>query len=131
MVSPPELASDLPQRLRGGFDRLRRIHAYGVLCYDFFTVAHDQARLSLEFARRERFVEFHGGAAQFRDKAGELHDVPAAPFKELQAEARRHDGEDGEWRLVVRRTGRGIRFDGMLDSLLRWAREEGLLSPAA
>lgn len=29
-----------------------------MLCYDFFTVAHDQARLSLEFARRERFVEF-------------------------------------------------------------------------
>jgi len=47
------------------------------------------------------------------------------PFRDLQAEVRRHE-EDG-WRLVVRRTGGIIRFDGMLDSLLRWAREEGLL----
>ena len=127
VVSHPELAPDLPQRVRDGFDRLRRTHAYGVLFYDFFTVAHDQARLFLEFALRERFVEFHGGAAQFRDRAGELHDVPTAPFKELQAGARRHDGEDDEWRLVVCGTGRDIRFDGMLDSLLRWAHEEGLL----
>jgi hypothetical protein len=47
--------------------------AHGVLFYDFLIVSHDQARLFLEFAIRERFVDFHGGAAQFRDKAGELH----------------------------------------------------------
>jgi hypothetical protein len=64
---------------------------------------------------------------QFRDKARELHDFPTTPYRELQAEARRHEGKDDEWRLIVRRTGNHIRFDGMLDSLLRWAHEEGLL----
>ena len=115
VVSHPELAPDLPQRVHDGFDRLRRTHAYGVLFYDFFTVAHDQARLFLEFALRERFVEFHGGAAQFRDKAGEFHDVPTAPFKELQAGARRHDGEDDEWRLVVHRTSTQTHADRFRD----------------
>ena len=127
VVSHPELVPDVPSRVSDSFERLRRIHAYGVLWYDFFTVADDQARLFLEFALRERFVEFHDGTVQFRDKAGELHDFPTTPFREMQAEAARHESKDDEWRLVIRRTGRGIRFDGMLDSLLRWAHEEGLL----
>ena len=127
VVSHPELVPDVPSTVSDSFERLRRIHAYGVLWYDFFTVADDQARLFLEFALRERFVEFHDGTVQFRDKAGELHDFPTTPFREIQAEAARHESKDDEWRLVIRRTGRGIRFDGMLDSLLRWAHEEGLL----
>jgi hypothetical protein len=32
-----------------------------MLCCDFFTIARDQALLALEFALRERFVEFKGG----------------------------------------------------------------------
>lgn len=124
-VSHPELAPDVPQRVRDCFDRLRMTHSYGVLRYDFFTIAHDQAQLALEFALRERFVEFHGGTAEFRDAAGNPHHVATTPFRELQKEVRRH--EEDEWRLVVSRTGGAIRFDGMLDSLLRWAREEELL----
>jgi hypothetical protein len=124
-VSHPDLAPSVPQRVRDCVDRLRTTHAYGVLCYDFFTIAHDQAQLALEFALRERFVEFQGGTAQFRDRDGNAHDIVTTPFTGLQAEARRH--EEDQWRLVVRRTGGHIRFDGMLDSLLRWAREEGLL----
>jgi hypothetical protein len=53
-------------------------HAYGVLCYDFFTIAHDQAQLALEFALRERFVEFHGGTAQdavHGQRAADRHDL--------------------------------------------------------
>jgi len=125
VVSHPEVAPGVPQRVRDCFDRLRMTHSYGVLCYDFFTIAHDQAQLALEFAFRERFAEFHGGTVEFRDTAGNLHHVATAPFRELQAEISRH--EEDEWRLVVRRTGRALRFDGMLDSLLRWAREEELL----
>ncbi|MGH3405169.1 MAG: hypothetical protein ACRDRJ_22095 [Streptosporangiaceae bacterium] len=115
----------MPQRVRDCIDRLRTAHAYGVLCYDFFTIAHDQAQLALEFALRQRFTEFQGGTAQFRDRSGSTRGIATARFTDLQAEARRHEGD--EWRLVVRRTGGAIRFDGMLDSLLRWAREEGLL----
>ena len=125
VISHPDLAPGVPQRVCDCFERLRMTHAYGVLCYDFFTIAHDQAQLALEFALRERFVEFHGGTVEFRDKTGSLHQVATAPFTELQAEIRRHESD--EWRLAVRRTGGAIRFDGMLDSLLRWAREEELL----
>jgi hypothetical protein len=124
-VCRPELAPDVPQRVRDCVDRLRTTHAYGVLWYGFFTIAYDQAQLDLEFALRERFMEFQGGTAQFRDRHGNLHDIATTPFTALQAEARRH--EDDEWKLVVRRTGGAVRFDGMLDSLLRWTREEGLL----
>jgi hypothetical protein len=124
-VTHPELAQGVPQRVRDCIDRLRMTHAYGVLCYEFFTVAHDQARLALEFALRERFVELQGGTAQFRDAAGITHTIATTPFRNLQAEVRKH--EEDEWRLMVRRTDGTVRFDGMLDSLLRWAREEGLL----
>jgi hypothetical protein len=127
VVSHPELAPDVPISVRDCLKRLRRIHAYGVLWYDFFTVADDQAQLFLEFALRERFVEFQGPTVQFRDKARELRVYPTTPFKELQAEVRKHEDRDDEWRLIVQRTGNDIRFDGMLDSLLRWAHEEGLL----
>jgi hypothetical protein len=125
VASHSELAAGVPQRVRDCFDRLRITHSYGVLCYDFFMIAYDQAQLALEFALRERFVEFHGGTAEFRDADGNLHHVATVPFKELQSKIRRH--EEDEWRLIVRRTGGAIRFDGMLDSLLRWAREEELL----
>ena len=100
-VSYPELAPGVPQRVRDCFDRLRLAHSYGVLRYDFFTIAHDLAQLALEFALRERFVEFHGGTAEFRDAAGNPHHVATTPFRELQAEVRRH--EEYEWRLVLQR----------------------------
>lgn len=37
---------------------------------------HDQAQLALEFALRERFVEFHGGSAQFLDTSGRRTRAP-------------------------------------------------------
>ena len=99
-----------------------------MLCYDFFTVASYQAQLALEFALRERFMEFHGGSVTFRDKDGDLHDVTAVTFGQLHAEITGHlHKRDGGWRLVLRRTGDTVYFDGMLDSLIRWARSEGLL----
>jgi hypothetical protein len=127
VVSHPDLDAVVPKRVRECVERLRTIYVYGVLCYDLFTVAHDQAQLALEFALRERFVEFQGGSAQFLDASRRPHDIATSPFTELQAEVRRHAAKDDEWQLVVRRTGDAIRFDGMLDSLLRWAREEELL----
>jgi hypothetical protein len=127
VISHPDLASSVPARVRECVDRLRTVYVYGVLCYDLFTVAHDQARLALEFALRERFVEFHGGSARFLDASGKAHGLAISPFTQLQAELRRHAAKDDEWRLVVRQTGDAIRFDGMLDSLLRWARQEQLL----
>jgi hypothetical protein len=128
-VSHPVLAPGVPQSVRDCVDRLRTIHAYGVLCYDLFTIAHDQAQLALEFALRERLAEFQGGTARFRDRGGNAHDIATTPFTGLQAEVRRHEAD--EWRLVVRRTGDAIRFDGMLDSLLRWGARGGPAAGAA
>ena len=58
-----------------------------------------------------------------------VHDVPAASFRELydeiHAQGRLHKPQ--RWRLRLRQSGELIYFDGMLGSLLRWARAEGLL----
>lgn len=127
VVSHPELVAEIPQPVRDCFERLRTIYAYGVLCYDFFTVAYDQAQLALEYALRERFMEFYDGTVRFRDKSGGLHAVRADTFDGLFGEIAGHlRSRDGGWRLMLR-TGEAVRFDGMLDSLMRWARSEGLL----
>jgi hypothetical protein len=95
VVSHPELAAGVPKRVCDCFDRLLMTHAYGVLCYEFFTIAHDQAQLALEFALWERFVEFHGDTVEFRDEAGNPHYVATTPFRNLQAEVRRHGSRHG------------------------------------
>ncbi len=123
VISHAELVADVPEPVRSGFEQLRTIYAYGVLCYDFFTVAYDQAQLALEFALRERFVEFYGGIVPLSDGSGNLQEVPAATFEQVHNAIRRIR----QPRLRVRRTGKVISFNGMLDSLMRWARAEGLL----
>jgi hypothetical protein len=98
------------------------IYSYGVLRYDFFTVAHDRAQLALEFAFRERFMEFHGGTVMFRDKDGSPHHLNAEQFDDLRDQISGHlSRRGGGWRLVLRRTGSTVYFDGMLDSLINWA----------
>jgi hypothetical protein len=94
-----------------------------------FTAADDLAHLVIEQALRDRFIEFHDGTVPFQDAHGTVHHVPAASFEalyeEIHAEGRLRSPQ--RWRLQLRRTGKLIYFDGMLDSLLRWARAEGLL----
>jgi hypothetical protein len=97
--------------------------------YNVFSVVENQGHLVLEQALRDRFVEFYGGTVPFEDASGTVHDLPAAVFDtlydEIHAEGRLR--KPNRWRLRLRRTGELIYFDGMLDSLLRWARGEGLL----
>ena len=124
-----ELAEAVAEGTRSTFDRLRLLHSYGVLSYDLFAAADDLAQLVIEQALRDRFVEFHDGTVPFQDAHGTVHNVPAASFEalyeEIHAEGRRRRPQ--RWRLRLRRTGELAYFDGMLDSLLRWARSEGLL----
>jgi hypothetical protein len=128
-LSRAELSEAVAEGTRRTFDRLCLLHAYGVLSYDMFTAADDLAQLVIEQALRDRFVEFHGGTATFQDTHLALHSVPAASFEELYEEihADFRLRRPQSWRLRVRATGELIYFDGMLDSLLRWARAEGLL----
>jgi hypothetical protein len=128
-ISSLELAEQVPETTRSSFDRLRTIYTYGILCYDLYTVAGDQARLILEQALRERFLPFYSGTVTFADANKEDHDIPADKFSDL-FDALRKDGRlrrPHRWRLKLRSGKDPIYFDGMLDSLLRWARAEGLL----
>ncbi len=129
VISHAELVPAVAEGTRTAFGRLRSLHAYGVLSYDIFTVADDLAHLVIEQALRDRFVEFHEGVVPFKDARGMVHEVTAASFdalyREIHKESRLRKPE--RWRLRLRSTGELIYFDGMLDSLLRWARGEGLL----
>jgi hypothetical protein len=129
VISHADLAPAVAEGTRNTFERLRSLYAYGVMFYDVFTVVEDQAHLVLEQALRERFIEFYSGTVPFADASGAVHDVPALRFDglfdEIRTDGRLHRPQ--RWRLRLRRTGELIYFDGMLDSLLRWARGEGLL----
>ena len=128
-ISSLELAERVPETTRNSFERLRTIYTYGILCYDLYTVAGDQARLILEQALRERFLPFYDRTVTFTDANNDDHDIQADKFSDLY-DALRKDGrlrKPHRWRLKLRSGRDPIYFDGMLDSLLRWARAEGLL----
>lgn len=128
-ISSLELAEQVPETTRNSFDRLRTIYTYGILCYDLYTVAGDQARLILEQALRERFLPFYSGTVTFTDANHDDHHIQADKFGDL-FDALRQDGrlrKPHRWRLKLRTGKDPIYFDGMLDCLLRWARAEGLL----
>jgi hypothetical protein len=121
-----DLSAQVPETTRSSFERVRTIYSYGVLCYELYTVAGDNARLVVEQALRDRFLPFYNGAVIFRDKSGAPHEVKTGKFDELY-DAIRDNGRLRPWKLQLRIGGDPIRFDGMLTSLLRWARAEGLL----
>lgn len=108
---------------------MRTIYAYGVLCYELYTVAGDQARLFIEQALRDRFLPFYNGGVPFIDAKGQPQSITATDYwvfyEQLHSNGRLHKGQN--WKLKLRSGRAPMRFDGMLDSLLRWARAEGLL----
>jgi len=125
VVASFELVGEVPESTRNSFDRVRNIYSYGVLSYDLYTVAGNQARLVVEQALRERFLPFYGGTVTFIDGAGCEHEVTAGRFDELYD--RDNPLVKKNWRLKLRCGREPIRFNGMLAALLKWAREERLL----
>ncbi len=106
VISHAELVPAVAEGTRKTFERLRFLHAYGVLFYDAFTVVEDLAHLVIEQALRERFLEFHGGTVPFEDANGIVHEVLAAKFDYLNDEIHK-DGRlrrPQRWRLRLRRT---------------------------
>lgn len=124
-----DLADVVPERVRDAFEQLRTLCAYGVLWYDIYTIAHDRSRLILEYALRERLLDYYGGTVVFIDASGNEHTLRPMNFDELYEEIHKDDRlrRPHRWRLRTNRAGDTLHFDGMLDSLLRWARGEGLL----
>lgn len=125
MVLEADLIPSVPEPLRRSYERLRTLHAYGVLCYDLFTIVCGQALLVLEQALAARFTQFYGGRITLiRSSSNEevtiefqnLHDLHLVLAREYRS-----------WRLKTR-SGGPLLFTGGMTSLLRWARHEGLLS---
>ncbi|MGH7866724.1 MAG: hypothetical protein ACREP9_03590, partial [Candidatus Dormibacteraceae bacterium] len=107
---------------RMSFDTLRAIFAYGVLCYEVFTLVNDQALFVLEQALRDRFVDYHQGIVRFVDRARIEHVVTAERYQQVNEIVK----VKKNWLLVI--DGKPpIKFNGMLADLRTWARQVGLL----
>jgi hypothetical protein len=125
VIARYDLSAVVPEGLRMGFERLRELYVQGILCYDLYTVAGDMARLLAEQALRERFLSFYDGAVTLiRVGDGRELVLPTDRWEDLRAAI----PNPGKWRLQLRSGGDPIPFNGMLASLLRWARAEGLLA---
>jgi hypothetical protein len=123
-----DVPASVPESIRKSFDRIRSIYRQGLFCYDLYTVAGDLARLLIELALKERFVEFYGGTVLFTDGQGNTQTVTASAFGEVYRGIRRADGRPRRWKIQLRSGRPGFQFTGGLASLLRWARAEGLLT---
>ncbi|WP_406436026.1 hypothetical protein OHB00_18620 [Streptomyces sp. NBC_00631] len=118
-----DLAAGVAAGTRDSFERLRTVFAYGVLCYDVYTIVGDQALLIYEQALRDRFLEWCAGTITFR--------VPQAPdvsyavtsYDDVKKRADRMTRQRAK--LVV--ANQAIEFNGMLHGLRLWARTAGLL----
>jgi hypothetical protein len=127
-VAQVDLAPEVPESVRKLFERIRTVFSYGVLCYDLYTVADDLTHQTLEHAFRERFIEFYGGKVTFVDGNGAEHNVVATTFGKLHDLAlTSHHLNRLKWRLRLRNSPEPLFFNGMLKTLVKWARAEGLL----
>jgi hypothetical protein len=125
-IAAANLVPAVPEGTRSSFERLRTLHAYGVLCYDLFTVVADQTWVVLEQALRERFIEFYGGVIPLVGKNGAESTFSASNFEAI-SEAFRRGGSHAGWQLRLRTQGTSMQLPRTLDPLLRWARREQLL----
>ncbi|MET8550393.1 hypothetical protein [Micromonospora zamorensis] len=126
LVAGLDLAPDVARGTRQSFDQLRTIYAYGVLCYDIFTIVDGHALLVIEHALRDRFLEFHAGTVTFLRTSDqrEFH-VDATSYEPIMDFLKTSAGKKS--RLRVGAEPATVRFNGMLDGLHRWARVAGLL----
>ena len=119
------LVDDAGEQTRSTFERLKLVYAYGLLCYELYTLVEEQARLILELALRERFISFYGGQAQFFKGEASVA-LPQDSFETLREAMWAHRGMRGEWRIALH-DGQRVPFKPSLLGLLRWARDEELL----
>ncbi len=127
-IAAADLAPAVPEGTRSSFERLRTMHAYGVLCYDLFTVVDDLTWVVLEQALRERFIEFYGGAIPLVGNNGAESIFPAPNFEAVSTAFRPGGSHYRKgWHLRLRSQGTPTQLPLTLRHLLRWARQERLL----
>jgi hypothetical protein len=124
-VAQIDLVDVVAQGTRDAFERLRSIHAYGVLCYEIYTLVNDHALLVIEQALRDRFIAFHSASCTFvhRDD-GRERTVSIGEYDDVYKAAKRLSRH---WLLRVGHGPATVEFNGMLDGLRKWARAAGLL----
>ena len=124
VVARHQLVPAVADGTRQTFEQLKTIYAYGVLCYDIFTVVHDHALLVFEQALRDRFIHFHRGAVTFAEpRTGREQQITADRYEQVLEFIAGHR----RWQLRVGPGGGTVEFNGMLGGLWEWARRAGLV----
>jgi hypothetical protein len=119
VIAQAVLADDVPQDVRDNFERARKLHRYGVLEYEFFTVASDYALLVLEGALRVRFVSHYRGDIPVL-RRGLEEKLIARSFDDVRKGARNAQLRSADRTVQPVPLGTG--------ALLDWARRERLLT---
>lgn len=122
-IDRADLVAEVPEEVRNNFERVRKTYLYGLMEYDLFTVADDDARLILEGALRVRFMTYYEGQITvIRDKSTKV--ISGSSFDDLY---KRVQGKD----VLVTRDGQHHSLSLGMGGLLAWARKERLLEGTA
>lgn len=120
VIAAAVLADDVPEDVRENFARVRRLHQYGVLEYDLFTIAAQYSLLVLEGALRVRFLTYYDAGVPVLSGNGIEETFAAGHFDDVR-EARRKGyalrGPDGQ----------ASKLPVATSELFEWARSERLL----
>ncbi|MEU1528068.1 hypothetical protein [Streptomyces fagopyri] len=122
-IADCDLTAGVAAETRDSFERLRTVFAYGVLCYDVYTIVGDQALLIYEQALRDRFLEWCAGTITFRVPQALDVSYTVSSYDDVKKRADRMTRQRAK--LVV--ANQAIEFNGMLHGLRLWARTAGLL----
>ena len=123
LLSHAVLVDAVPEDVRMGFERVRRVFLHGLLDYEMFTAAYFLGHLVLEGALRHRFISYYdSGIPVIRNGVNETLEVSTfADYHDALAEARRR-----KEKLRLRAASDEGLPRGYPD-LYRWARRRELL----
>ncbi len=126
MIAKATLIADVPEDLHKYLNRLRKMHIYGLLEYEFFTAAGDLVYLFLEAAFRVRFITYYVKKIPvLRNSRAEV--LEASSFDEVLKALRRAHRKKEKYILLSKEGVRQYHMPSGFPGLLRWARDERLL----
>lgn len=127
-IAAADLVERVPDEVRGSFERLRALHAQGVLFYPAFTLVTDLQWVVLEQALRVRFIALYDSIVRIQmKKSGQQDVIRATNFDQLHNLLTNEPRKLHEWDLVLTSDEVFGKVPVSLGGLLRWARAEGLL----